>query len=101
VSEATYQVRIAGAVPAELLRELSDLTVTVEPPETVLYGWLPDQSALFGLIVRLHGFGLEVIEVRRLAGGEDPDEDPDEEPDEDREPDREPGQGREQDWPGR
>jgi hypothetical protein len=75
VSEATYQVRIAGAVPAELLQELSDLTVTVEPPETVLYGWLPDQSALFGLIVRLHGFGLEVIEVRRLAGGEDEEQD--------------------------
>ena len=71
MSEATYQVRIAGAVPPELLQELSDLTVTVQPPETVLYGWLPDQSALFGLIVRLHGFGLEVIEVRRLAGGDE------------------------------
>ena len=90
MSEATYQVRIAGAVPAELLRELSDLTVTVEPPETVLYGWLPDQSALFGLIVRLHGFGLEVIEVRRLAGGEDQDgdQDPDQDPEQDRGPDR-------------
>jgi hypothetical protein len=75
VSEATYQVRIAGAVPPELLRELSDLTVTVEPPETVLYGWLPDQSALFGLIIRLHGLGLEVIEVRRLAGGDSADHD--------------------------
>lgn len=88
MGEATYQVRIAGAVPAELLRELSDLTVTVEPPETVLYGWLPDQSALFGLIVRLHGFGLEVIEVRRLAGGEEQNGDQDRE------------QDREQDQPG-
>ena len=74
MSEATYQVRIAGAVPPELLQELSDLTVTVEPPETVLYGWLPDQSALFGLIIRLHGLGLEVIEVRRLAGGDSQDD---------------------------
>lgn len=86
MGEATYQVRIAGAVPAELLRELSDLTVTVEPPETVLYGWLPDQSALFGLIVRLHGFGLEVIEVRRLAGGEEQDHD--QEQDQEQEQDR-------------
>ena len=74
MSEATYQVRIAGSVPPELLATLTDLTVTVEPPETVLCGWLPDQSALFGLIIQLHGLGLDVIEVRRLAGGENPEE---------------------------
>jgi hypothetical protein len=71
--EASYQVRIAGAVPPELLHELGNLSMTVEPPETVLYGWLPDQSALFGLIIRLHGLGLDVIEVRRLPGEECPD----------------------------
>lgn len=68
--EASYQVRIAGVVPAELLAELHDLTVSVEPPETVLHGSLPDQSAVVGLISRIHGLGLRLIEVRRL-----PDED--------------------------
>ena len=71
-TEQTYQVRIAGEVPAELLQEVCDLAVTVEPPETVLYGSLPDQSALFGLITHLHGLGLQVIEVRRLAEAEQP-----------------------------
>jgi hypothetical protein len=69
--EASYEVRIAGVIPAELLAELRDLTISVEPPETVLHGSLPDQSAVVGLIARLHGLGLRLIEVRRL-----PDDDP-------------------------
>jgi hypothetical protein len=69
MSNGTYEVRVAGALPAELLAEVGDLTVTVEPPETVLHGSLPDQSALFGLLSRIHGLGLRLIEVRRLSGG--------------------------------
>ena len=68
--EATYQVRISGTIPAELMVELADLTVTVEPPETVLHGSLPDQSAVVGLISRIHGLGLRLIEVRRLQPDE-------------------------------
>jgi hypothetical protein len=64
--QPTYEVRVAGMVPAELLAELADLTVSVEPPETVLHGSLPDQSAVVGLISRIHGLGLRLIEVRRL-----------------------------------
>jgi hypothetical protein len=67
--QATYQIRVSGTLPAELLTELGSLNVKVEPAETVLYGALPDQSALFGLISRLQGLGLRLIEVRRLAAG--------------------------------
>jgi hypothetical protein len=70
--EATYQVRVSGAIPAELLADLQDLTVSVEPPETVLHGSLPDQSAVVGLISRIHGLGLRLIEVRRLQPDEVP-----------------------------
>jgi hypothetical protein len=69
MAQATYQIRVSGALPAELLTELGSLDVKVEPAETVLYGALPDQSALFGLITRLHGMGLRLIEVRRMAIG--------------------------------
>jgi hypothetical protein len=68
MSNGTYEVRVVGALPAELLAEVGDLTVTVEPSETVLHGSLPDQSALFGLLSRIHGLGLRLIEVRRLSG---------------------------------
>jgi hypothetical protein len=66
MSDAMYQVRVSGLIPDELRPELLDLTVTVEPPETVLQGSLPDQSAVVGLISRIHGLGLRLIEVRRL-----------------------------------
>lgn len=69
MTEATYLIRVSGTVPAELLLELASVTVTVEPPETVLSGSVPDQSALFGLIARIHGLGLRLIEVRSLPGG--------------------------------
>lgn len=72
MGEETYQVRVSGPIPAELLAELDDLNVTIEPAQTVLYGSLPDQSALFGLITRIHGLGLRLIEVRRLSGRETP-----------------------------
>ena len=74
--EASYQVRVSGVIPAELLAELRDLTVSVEPPETVLHGSLPDQSAVVGLISRIHGLGLRLIEVRRLTAEDGPDASP-------------------------
>lgn len=71
--EATYQVRVSGTIPDDLLAELRDLTVSVEPAETVLYGLLPDQSAVVGLIARIHGLGLHLIEVRRLPAQDGPE----------------------------
>lgn len=74
--EASYQVRVSGEIPVELLAELRDLTVSVEPPETVLRGSLPDQSAVVGLISRIHGLGLRLIEVRRLPREDGPESRP-------------------------
>ena len=39
------------------------------PAETVLTGVVPDQAALLGLLGWLQSLGLEVTEVRRVAGG--------------------------------
>jgi hypothetical protein len=68
MAATTYELRVSGTIPDELLPELQEMTISVQPPETVLYGSLPDQSALFGLISRMHGFGLRLIEIRRLPG---------------------------------
>jgi len=73
MAKATYHVRVSGVIPADLLAELDGLTVSVEPPETVLHGSLPDQSAVVGLISRIHGLGLRLIEVRRLLPDEVPE----------------------------
>jgi hypothetical protein len=71
MSATNYQVRVSGTIPSELLAELSDMTISVGPPESVLDGELPDQSALLGLISRMHGMGLRLIEIRRLPAGDD------------------------------
>jgi len=72
MTDRTYEVRVSGTIPAELLPELANLTVSVQPPETILYGTLPDQSALFQLLSRIHGMNLRLIEIRQVAAGEVP-----------------------------
>jgi hypothetical protein len=63
---ALYQLRVAGPIPTDLARDLEGLQMSVEPAETVLYGTLADQAALFGLLARIHDLGLQLLEVRRM-----------------------------------
>ena len=66
-----YEVYVRGLVSDEALLELSSdfggVTVTQEPASTVLTGSVPDQAALVGLLMRLHGLGIEVRELRRAV----------------------------------
>jgi hypothetical protein len=64
----TFEVRVAGLVAEEDLEALGADAVHVEPGGTVLQGTLVDQAALFGLFARLRAFGLQLVEVRRVAG---------------------------------
>lgn len=63
------EIRIVGAVPAELLEELAGVEVIRQTMETVLQGSLADQAELVGMINRLQGLGVELREVRQLAPG--------------------------------
>jgi hypothetical protein len=63
--EATYEIRVAGAVPEQDLRDMGAVTLAVDQVNTVLYA-IPDQSALYGLLARLRALGIEVVEVRRV-----------------------------------
>jgi hypothetical protein len=60
-----YEIRVAGVLPPEVLLDFGRLTASVEPVETVVYGPLRDQAALYGLLTRLETFAVRVIEVRR------------------------------------
>jgi hypothetical protein len=62
----SYEIRITGRVGEALQAAFEDLTVTINPAETVLYGRVQDQAALRGLLDRIQDLGLEVVEVRRL-----------------------------------
>ena len=63
--QAMYEIRVAGAVPEQDLKDMGAVTVGPEQVNTVLYG-VSDQAALYGLLERLRALGLEVVEVRRV-----------------------------------
>jgi hypothetical protein len=65
MAEATYEIRVTGAVPDQDLRDMGAVTLAVDQVNTVLYG-IPDQTALYGLLARLRALGVEVVEVRRI-----------------------------------
>jgi len=67
VQPTSFEVRVRGTVPPDVLEEFEGMTAVSVPVETVLTGVLPDQSALYGVLNRLQALGLELVEVRRLA----------------------------------
>jgi hypothetical protein len=67
VRTASYEIRIKGRMSAQLLSAFEGMDATVRSVETVLRGPVLDQAALHGLLDRIQGLGLELIEVRRLS----------------------------------
>jgi hypothetical protein len=66
VTSSSYEIRVEGKLPPEVLLDFEQLTADVEPVGTVVHGQLADQAALYGLLARLEVFGVQVLEVRRL-----------------------------------
>jgi hypothetical protein len=63
----TYEVRIVGRVPDEILQELGEVTVTEQETRTLVTGDFTDQAALHGFLQRLRAYGLELVEMRVVA----------------------------------
>jgi hypothetical protein len=62
-----YEITFLGQAGSALRAEFDDCEVIVGPGRTTLHAELPDQRALAGLIQRICGIGLEVIDVSLLA----------------------------------
>jgi hypothetical protein len=76
MSDRTYEIRVTGLVPTQdLLDELGDVETAEHEFRTVLSGHFADQAALYGFIHRLRAYGLEVVEVRRVPSGNQPESD--------------------------
>jgi hypothetical protein len=58
-----YVIRVAGQLSDDLLTAFPSLVATVQPVTTVLYGSLPDQAALTGVLDRLDELGVQIIEM--------------------------------------
>lgn len=63
----TYEITFVGQASSALRAEFDDCDVTVGPGTTTLRAELPDQGALSGLMNRITGLGLQVIDVSLVA----------------------------------
>lgn len=63
-SQVTYLIRIKGQLGNEWSDWFDGLTITTEPGgESLIAGPVRDQAALFGLLLRVHDLGLELLSV--------------------------------------
>jgi hypothetical protein len=67
VQSRTYEITFSGKAGRTLRAQFDDCKVTTNPETTTLRAELPDQAALSGLVGRIIGLGLEIIEVHRLT----------------------------------
>ena len=63
----TYEITFSGQAGRTLRAQFDDCTVTTSPETTTLRAELPDPAALSGLIGRIVGLGLEIIDVHLVA----------------------------------
>ncbi len=75
--EEEVEISIEGPVPAEVIVEFGELGFVVEPVSTVLLGRVGDDAALHGILERLRGLGLHVVEIRRTTTPRAPRQAPD------------------------
>ena len=63
----TYEITFLGQAGTTLRSEFDDCEVTIGPGTTTLRADLPDRGALSGLMERINGLGLDVIDVSLVA----------------------------------
>ncbi|HEY4850381.1 MAG TPA: hypothetical protein VII22_06270 [Streptosporangiaceae bacterium] len=63
----TYEITFLGQAGTALCAEFDDCEVTIGPGTTTLHAEMPDQGALSGLMERISGLGLKVIDVSLVA----------------------------------
>jgi hypothetical protein len=61
-----YTIRIRGRLGVTALSAFPSLVPELKGSETVLTGWVEDQSALFGVIEQIEALGLELLELRQI-----------------------------------
>ncbi len=63
----TYEITFAGQAGVTLRAEFDDCAITMGPGTTTLRAQLPDQAALYRLVQRITGLGLEVVHLHLVA----------------------------------
>jgi len=65
-----YQIRVEGHLDDEWAEWFDGLSITREEDGTsVLTGPIADQSALHGLLVKIHGMAVRLLSLQRINNG--------------------------------
>lgn len=64
-----YEIRVRGPIGPTVMQAFPTLAATGRGQDTLLTGWLPDQSALYGVIHQLEALGLQLLEIRCRPDG--------------------------------
>jgi hypothetical protein len=67
LASQVYEITFAGRAGSVLRAEFDDCEISTGKDTTTLRAELPDQAALWGLLQRVMGFGLKLIELRLVA----------------------------------
>jgi hypothetical protein len=67
MAELIYELSFKGAASETLAAAFEGCHVSTDRGVTVVRSQVPDQAALQGLIARISGLGLELLEVRLVA----------------------------------
>ena len=63
-----YEIRVEGHLAQQWSAWFDGLAVRIDPnDETTLSGWIADQSALFGVLTRIHNLNLILISACRSS----------------------------------
>ena len=62
-----YEITFLGKAGSTLKTEFEDCQIIIGPGTTTIRAALPDQGALTGLMERINGLGLNVIDVSLVA----------------------------------
>jgi hypothetical protein len=71
VVASRYEIRVKGRIGKSVLSRFEGFEAEVEPAETILRGSITDQAALHGVLDRIQGLGLELMEIRRVEKARD------------------------------
>ena len=64
---ATYEIRVEGHLDDHWSEWLGGMSLTrTDRSETILTGALPDQAALYGVLMKMRDLALTLVSIRRI-----------------------------------
>jgi len=67
-----YTIRIKGRLGLTALSAFPMMASELRDNETVLTGFLEDQSAVFGVLAQIEALGLDLLELRQIRARPNP-----------------------------